>query len=126
MPAAISCAAPSPCTFTGQRQTGIFGKRRPMICITSWMAAPVPDVTTPTQRGRNGMGFLCAGSKYPLPLELLPERQKPRVQRARALPFERLHIELEAPVARIQRGVALRAHLHAVLPGESPAAAPAP
>ena len=61
--AAISAAAPSPCTRTGQTHTSAAGQRRPRISSMSRTAEPVGLVTSATRRGMRGSGFLRRGSK---------------------------------------------------------------
>ena len=68
MAAAISPAAFSPWTATGYNRMGMLGNRRAITLRMSSMAAPVPEVTTPTARGRKGMGFFKLSSNQPRPL----------------------------------------------------------
>ena len=49
--AAISPAAPAPCTATGYRTTGMHGKRRASVVSTSRNAAARREVTMPMRRG---------------------------------------------------------------------------
>ncbi len=65
MASAISCAAPSPCTLTGQTHTSAAGQRRDRISSMSRTAEPVGLVTSTTRRGMRGSFFLRAGSKKP-------------------------------------------------------------
>ena len=65
MPAAISRAAPRPCTRTGRITTAAAAQRRPSTVRMSWIAAPWSAVTIPTARGQRGSGRLRASAKSP-------------------------------------------------------------
>ena len=65
MAAAISSAAPAPCTRTGASTTCRFANRRSSTCRMSRMAAPVGEVTTPTCCGSAGSGRLRSAAKSP-------------------------------------------------------------
>ncbi len=63
--AAISCAAPCPCTRTGLMTIRTQGARRARIFSMSRKAAPVGEVTRPITAGNLGRGRLRAGSNSP-------------------------------------------------------------
>ena len=58
-------AAPSPCTFTGQRYRGMAGFLRQVTVQISCTTAPVELVTMPIPRGSSGRGFFSDGSNRP-------------------------------------------------------------
>ena len=64
MAAAIFCAAPSPCTGTGQSRM-VRGKRRAIVVLISWITAPFSEVTTPITFGSIGRARLRAASNRP-------------------------------------------------------------
>ena len=64
MARATSAAELLPCTATGQIST-LRGNRSRSRCRMSRITAPEGEVTTPMISGRNGSGFLRAGSKSP-------------------------------------------------------------
>ncbi len=63
--AAISWAAPSPCTRLGTTSTSAPRQRRPSICRKSWMAAPLGLVTTAIRRAKRGRGRFRSGRNNP-------------------------------------------------------------
>jgi hypothetical protein len=65
MACATSCAAPSPCTFTGSSMISTHGCLLRMMRTMSLMAAPVGDVTTPTLLGNCGSGLFRDSSNRP-------------------------------------------------------------
>ena len=65
MAAAISAAAPSPCTRTGTTSTSAPRQRRANTWRKSRMAAPVGLVTTAIRRTSGGSGRLRAASNSP-------------------------------------------------------------
>ena len=62
--AAISLAARSPCTLTGQSSTRR-GQRSLSRCMISRITAPVGELTTPMTAGKNGIFFFRAESNRP-------------------------------------------------------------
>ena len=111
MAAAISAAAPAPCTAHGVKIISTVGLRRCMTCSTSRMAAPVGEVTRPMRCGKRGSGPFSFRGKKPFRAELFLEFFKGGLERADALQFHRQHLQLILAARLIDGDVALENHL---------------
>ena len=126
MAAAISAAAPSPCTRVGTTSTSAPRHRRPSTCRKSRIAAPVGLVTTAIRRTNGGSGRLRAGSNSPS----LASFSRSCRRASSSAPMPRGSIVLDDQLIAAARGVDVEVpaadHLQAVVQVEPHARGGAP
>ena len=119
MPAAISAAAPSPCTRTGTISTCTPRQRRRSTSRKSRIAAPVGLVTKAIRRGNRGSGRLRAGVEQSLGRQPLAQLAQRQLERAQALGLDLVDDELIAAARGVDVEIALADHFQAVVQVES-------
>ncbi len=115
MAAAISAAAPSPCTRTGTTSTSAPRHRRASTWRKSRMAAPVGLVTTAIRRTNAGSGRLRCPIEQSFPRQFLAQLPQGQFQRPHALGHNVLDHQLVAAAGGVEVEMPAADHLQAVV-----------